>query len=59
MAIKKRVTQQTTNLDLLVCEDLCGAAGPGDGVEIRECGHVICEDCFCGCCPICEEEQEE
>jgi hypothetical protein len=41
-----------------VCEN-CATSDPEDGVELRGCGHVLCERCFAGDCPICKEEADE
>lgn len=42
--------------DILICEECADADADA---ELRECGHVVCEDCFAGACPICDEEERE
>jgi hypothetical protein len=36
-------------------ETICEACANDDG-ESRDCGHVICEKCYSGECPLCDEE---
>jgi len=36
-------------------EGVCQNCAASDG-EPRECGHVICEECHSGACPVCAEE---
>jgi hypothetical protein len=37
-------------------ESICEQCAADDG-EPRDCGHVICEKCFAGGCPVCDEDR--
>lgn len=36
-----------------VCENCAGPDG-----EKRDCGHIVCENCYTGGCPVCAEEED-